>query len=446
MNPALLSPDARLPRYTSYPTAPHFHAGINAAIYRGWLAEIPRDMPLSLYLHVPFCDTLCWFCGCHTKVVNTYSPVSAYMDALVREIETVADVLGDGRLVTHIHFGGGSPTILSPEDIDRLSALLHRHFAIAPDAEIAIEIDPRGLKDETIAALARLGVNRASIGVQDFATDVQKAINRIQTYECTKDAIDRLRAAGIRNLNIDLIYGLPHQTDAGLKETIEKSLTFRPGRFAIFGYAHVPHFKAHQRLIDECALPRAAERVEQFELARQVLSAAGYVPIGIDHFALPQDSLAAAQREGSLARNFQGYTTDDAPAIVAFGASAIGKLPQGYVQNESDPRKYREATLTGELTVMRGVAVTADDKARRAVIERIMCDLRVDLDTIAMHYGFKQSDFASELADLKILADEGYVILDGSIVRVTDRAYARAIGSLFDTYLARGEAVHSVAV
>lgn len=446
MNPALLSPDARLPRYTSYPTAPHFHAGINAAIYRGWLAEIPCDMPLSLYLHVPFCDTLCWFCGCHTKVVNTYSPVSAYMDALVREIETVADVLGDGRLVTHIHFGGGSPTILSPEDIDRLSALLHRHFAIAPDAETAIEIDPRGLKDETIAALARLGVNRASIGVQDFATDVQKAINRIQTYECTKDAIDRLRAAGIRDLNIDLIYGLPHQTDAGLKETIEKSLTFRPGRFAIFGYAHVPHFKAHQRLIDEGTLPRAAERVEQFELARQVLSAAGYVPIGIDHFALPQDSLAAAQREGSLARNFQGYTTDDAPAIVAFGASAIGKLPQGYVQNEPDPRKYREATLTGELTVMRGVAVTADDKARRAIIERIMCDLRVDLDAIAKQYGFRQSDFASELADLKILADEGYVILDGSIVRVTDRAYARAIGSLFDTYLARGEAVHSVAV
>jgi oxygen-independent coproporphyrinogen-3 oxidase len=439
---------ARVPRYTSYPTAPHFHAGVTGEIFRGWLAALPQGMGLSLYLHVPFCDTLCWFCGCHTKIVNHYSPLASYLDLLLKEIETVAAIVGLGHPVTHIHWGGGSPTMLSPGDVKRLAGALKSHFEIAPGAEFAIEIDPRGLEDEMIAALAEAGVNRASIGVQDCDETVQRAINRIQPFEATLSAVERLRAAGIGALNIDLIYGLPHQTRANIARTIDMALTLTPQRFAVFGYAHVPHFKKHMQLIDETALPGAEERLAQFELAHAKLSASGYVAIGLDHFARPEDSLAQAQKEGRLARNFQGYTTDDAPALIGLGASSISALPQGYAQNKAEVPDYRKAILAGELPVARGVSLSDDDRLRRAIIERLMCDLAVDLDAAGAPFGKSAADFAPELAALAPYAEQGIVAIDGArlVVPHASRAAVRLVAAAFDTYLGKSQAIHAAAV
>ncbi len=439
---------ARVPRYTSYPTAPHFHGGVTGEIFRGWLAALPRGMGLSLYLHVPFCDTLCWFCGCHTRIVNHYSPLASYLGVLLKEIETVAAIVGPGHPVTHIHWGGGSPTMLSPDDVKKLAAALSSHFAVARDAEFAIEIDPRGLKDEMIAALAEAGVNRASIGVQDCDETVQRAINRIQPFEVTRSAVERLRGAGIAALNIDLIYGLPHQTQAHVARTIEMALTLAPQRFAVFGYAHVPHFKKHMQLIDEKVLPDAEERLAQFELAHAMLCASGYAAIGLDHFARPGDSLAAAQKTGKLARNFQGYTTDDAPALVGLGASSISALPQGYAQNKPDVPEYRKAILAGELAVARGIALNDDDRLRRAIIERLMCDLAVDLDEIGAPFGKSAADFQAELAALAPYAQQHMVRIDGArlVVAPESRAAVRLVAAAFDSYLAKSSAVHAVAV
>jgi oxygen-independent coproporphyrinogen III oxidase len=439
---------ARVPRYTSYPTAPHFHTGVTSETFRGWLTDLPKGMPLSLYLHVPFCDTLCWFCGCHTKIVNHYSPLASYLGVLMKEIEAVAAIVGPGHPVTHIHWGGGSPTMLSPDDVRKLAGALRSHFEFAPDAEFAIEIDPRGLKDEMIAALAAAGVNRASIGVQDCDDTVQRAINRIQPFEVTRSAVERLRAAGIGALNIDLIYGLPHQTQEKIAHTIEMSLTLAPQRFAVFGYAHVPHFKKHMQLIDEKTLPDAEERLAQFELAHALLSNSGYVAVGLDHFARPGDPLAVAQQAGTLARNFQGYTTDDAPALIGLGASSISALPQGYTQNLPEVPAYRKAIMAGELAVARGIALADDDRLRRAIIEKLMCDLGVDLDAVAKPFGKSAANFRDELKALAPLAAQGFVECEGSHVRVapSSRATVRLVAAAFDRYLNEGKAVHAVAV
>jgi len=434
---------ARVPRYTSYPTAPHFHAGITGETLRSWLAALPPQTPLSLYLHVPFCDTLCWFCGCHTTVVNRYAPVEAYLKNLSAEIADIGPLLR-GHPVTFLHWGGGSPTILTPADVKALKGALAAHLEIAPEADFAVEIDPRGLKDEMVAALAEAGVNRASIGVQDFDDRVQQAINRIQPFEETERVVEALRAAGIDALNIDLIYGLPHQTLANVARTIELSLRLKPQRFAVFGYAHVPHFKKHMLLIPEAALPGAEARLEQFELTHEMLSAAGYVPIGLDHFALPDDSLAVAQRAGKLARNFQGYTSDAAPVLIGLGASAISSLPQGYVQNKPEVPEWRKAVEAGELPVARGIAISEEDKLRRAIIEQLMCYLEVDL----ARFGKAPEDFAAEMAALQPLIAEGFVLRQGSVLRVPARARAavRLVAAAFDTYLAKSKAVHAVAV
>jgi oxygen-independent coproporphyrinogen III oxidase len=437
---------ARVPRYTSYPTAPHFHERVTQEFYGDWLETLPQAMPLSLYLHVPFCDTLCWFCGCHTTVVNRYEPVSEYFDILLREIEAVAAHVGPGHPVTHIHWGGGSPTMLKPQDILRLRAALQSHFEVTSDAEFAVEIDPRGLKHETVKALAEAGVTRASIGVQDCDIAVQKAINRIQPFAETRSAVERLREAGIARLNIDLVYGLPHQSLQRLAGTVEQTLTLRPQRFAVFGYAHVPHFKKHMRLIAESALPGAEARLEQFDMTHDLLCAAGYEAIGLDHFALPDDGLAVAQRDGRLARNFQGYTDDDAPALIGLGASSIGALPQGYVQNAPDVPKYREAILSGQLATARGKELSDDDRLRRAIIERLMCDMDVDLDAVAAPFGKSAADFRAECAALLPLIAAGFVAMSGPKISVSNRAAMRLVAASFDAYLANANAVHAVAV
>jgi oxygen-independent coproporphyrinogen-3 oxidase len=439
---------AKVPRYTSYPTAPHFHAGINQGIYRQWLADIAPETPLSLYLHIPFCDTLCWFCGCHTVVVNNYAPVRDYCDLLLREIELVAGALGARRPVQHIHWGGGSPSMLQPADIARLNQAFRDRFEVAPDAEFAVEIDPRGLTQETVAAFAQAGLTRASIGVQDCDPEVQKAINRMQSREETLAALAMLRDAGVKSINMDLLYGLPHQTLEKWETTLHFALELAPDRLAVFGYAHVPAFKKHQALIPEHLLPDMETRLRQAEMANQILCAHGYVAVGLDHFARPGDSMAQAAMQGTLARNFQGYTTDKAPVLIGLGASAISALPQGYVQNLAAVPLYRPAVIAGRLPIQRGVALSRDDRIRRHVIERLMCDMQVDLDAASQAFGENPAMFEESLATLAPLAKQDIVSLQGGTVSIAPRwrVATRLVCAAFDTYLPGGGARHSASV
>lgn len=437
-----------VPRYTSYPTAPHFHEGVGASTYAGWLAEVPTDQPLSVYAHIPFCDSMCWFCGCHTKITARYAPVRSYVDVLVQEIALVRRALGGPRPLAHLHFGGGSPSLLQPAEIDALGAALTEAFPAAPGAELAVEFDPRDLSDETIAAFAGMGINRASIGVQDANDEVQRAINRIQPMAVTESAVRRLRAAGIGGINIDLVYGLPYQSLDRVMATMDAILALRPDRVALFGYAHVPHMKTHQRLIPEDALPGAAERWDQSEAAAAALIEAGYIRVGLDHFALPSDSMARALQAGDLHRNFQGYTVDVAPALVGLGASAIGSLPDGYVQNAVPIHAYRDAIQAGKLATAKGVALDFDDRLRRTAIERLMCDMKVDLGAVTREAGLAPRYFHTELRALKDLAADGIVRVTGDAVEVTPegRPLVRVAAAVFDRYLKGSTARHSAAV
>ncbi|MEM7221833.1 MAG: oxygen-independent coproporphyrinogen III oxidase [Pseudomonadota bacterium] len=436
-----------VPRYTSYPTAPHFHAGVGAATYRRWLAELP-DAPLSLYCHIPFCDSLCWFCGCHTKIVRRYQPVSDYLEVLSSEIDLVADATGETRKLSHLHFGGGSPTMLRPSDIAALTGKLWDRFERACDLELAVEIDPRDMDREQVQTWAAHGMTRASLGVQDFNPEVQRAINRVQTLATTARVVEWLRAAGVAGINIDLMFGLPHQSVDHVLQTIEQVLELAPDRLALFGYAHVPWMKTHQRLIPSEALPGPGERLEQSEAAARRLIEAGYVPIGLDHFARPTDRLAQAAGEGTLHRNFQGYTNDRARTVIGLGASAIGGLPQGYVQNQVPLRDYAEAVRRGRLAACRGVTVTADDRLRRAVIERLMCSFQVDLAQTARDLGAPVQGFGDELAALSEMSRDGLAVVKGDQVTVTSlgRPFLRSICAIFDRYLQPDQARHSQAV
>ena len=440
--------DGRVPRYTSYPTAPHFHEGVDTETYARWLAALPDEAPLSLYLHVPFCDTLCWFCGCHTTVVNRPEPVSAYLEVLLAEIDLVGAAIGGPRRVVHLHLGGGSPTMLHPAEVERLFAALRARFELDPAGEIAIEVDPRGLSRETVEALGRAGLNRASIGVQALDPKVQAAVNRTQPFEATARAIEWLRAAGVRGVNMDLMYGLPHQTVDGTAETMRRILSLAPDRVALFGYAHVPWMKRHQRLIDEAALPDAESRWRQFEAAAAELDAAGYVRIGLDHFARPDDGLARAWRAGRLRRNFQGYTDDQARALIGLGASAIGELPQGYVQNIVRTPDYAEAVRNGRLATARGVMLGDEDRLRRAVIERLMCDMAVDLEAVCARHGAAPEVFTAELESLAPMRADGVVAVDGWRISVAEaaRPLLRTVCAAFDAYLVAGETRHALAV
>ena len=439
---------ARVPRYTSYPTAPHFDARVTGKTVEGWMRALPRETPLSLYVHIPFCDSLCWFCGCHTRVVNAYNPVAHYLGVLRREIENAVSVLGHGRPVKHIHFGGGSPTMLRPDDWLRLSDDLSEMFRIERDAEFAVEIDPRGLKPELVQALALSGVNRASVGLQDVNPDVQRAVNRWQPINVTRDAVERLRGEGIAALNLDLMYGLPHQTVDGVRRTIDAAVALRPNRIAVFGYAHVPEMKAHQNLIDIKALPGPDERLAQYHAAHAQLLASGFEVIGLDHYALPSDPMAVARRAGALRRNFQGYTTDKARALIGFGASAISEYPEGYAQNAAATPDWRARIASGEMGIARGHTLSPDDRLRRAVIEALMCGLSADIDAIARRYGERPSLFEPEFESLAALAKEGLCWIDGWRITIPEdaRAGVRIVAAAFDAYLNPAQARHAVAV
>ncbi len=449
MRPDLVAKYARpVPRYTSYPTAPHFRPEIDGARYRAWLGALDGAGPLSLYLHIPFCRSLCWFCGCATRVVNHYGPVDLYLDWLLEEIERVAEATGARRRVSHIHLGGGTPTMLSARDLACLVEALRHHFEVAADAEFGVEIDPRLLSDEQAVTLGRLGVSRASLGVQDFTPEVQKAINRIQPYGVTARAVERLRESGVASINLDLVYGLPHQTVASMAATVERALALAPDRLAVFGYAHVPWMKKHQRLIPEAALPDAATRMAQAEAAASVLASRGYVAIGLDHFARPEDPLARAMAAGTLARNFQGYTTDRAGALIGLGASAIGTLPAGYVQNAPDIRAYGEAIAAGRFATQRGIALDDGDRLRRAVIQSLMCRYEAPLAALCRAHGFAPEALDAECAALAPMIADGIAVLESGVLRVSGagRPLVRAVCAAFDSYLAAGEARHSIAV
>jgi oxygen-independent coproporphyrinogen-3 oxidase len=440
--------DLRVPRYTSYPTAPHFGPGVDAARYGEWLGALDPKVPLSLYLHIAFCAEMCWFCGCHTKITKLYKPVADYLEALLDETALVAERMPARMSVGHIHFGGGSPTILTPEDFTRTIENLRGHFDVLADAQIAVELDPRTADEGYVEAMARAGVNRASIGVQDFNPVVQKAINRIQPYEVTARVIEWLRTRGIDGINMDLLYGLPYQTVESVIETIDQAAGLAPRRIALFGYAHVPWMKKHQRLLPEEALPDMAERWRQYDAASARLQAHGYVAVGLDHFARPDDEIVRALEKGALHRNFQGYTTDEAPVLVGFGASAIGSLPQGYVANEVAIDRYKRTVRAGGLAVVRGFEVSDEDRLRRAIIERLMCDLAVDLDAVAALHGAAGRGFEAELAALAPLEADGIVRREGRRLAVTGegRPLVRAVCAVFDAYLKAGEARHSKAV
>jgi len=433
--------DGRVPRYTSYPTAPHFTPAIGRSIYARWLAELPADASFSLYLHVPFCDRLCLYCGCNTSVVRLESSHRAYAAALMQEIDRVAMLIGRRATVSHVHWGGGTPTSLPTDRLIAIMDRLKERFAFARGAEIAIEIDPTSLSPDGRDALGPMGVTRISLGVQDLEPVVQKAIGREQSYEETQACADAARALGVGSLNLDLIYGLPLQTAEGVARTARRTLDLKADRVAVFGYAHVPWMKRHQTLIPEDTLPGPVERFAQLNAIHRVLTQeGGYVAVGLDHYALPSDSMAKAATVGRLKRSFQGYTTDAAPALIGFGASSIGSLPQGYVQNAPTAAAYAREIETEQLATMRGVALTADDRLRRNVIERVMCDLEVDLDAVAGEYGAdpgQLKDAASR--GMARFVDDGLASWDGRRIVVTEqgRPLVRSIAALFDAYLSQ---------
>ena len=434
-----------VPRYTSYPTAPHFKEGFTAEAYAFWLRELPESASLSLYLHIPFCEKLCWFCGCTTSITSKYEPVKRYLETLKKEIALVSSHIVHPLSVHHIHFGGGSPTMLHEDDFSSLMQTLRTCFNIAADVEIAVEIDPRTMTKEKADAYGKCGVNRASIGVQDFDSKVQEAIHRVQPFAVVKQACDWLREAGIQSLNMDLIYGLPYQTGASFSDTLEQTLKLQPERLALFSYAHVPWVKKHQRVIDTETLPDDMTKLAMYQNSSRLFKNAGYISIGIDHFSRVDDELAIALKNHSLKRNFQGYTADDGDVLIGLGLSSIGSLPQGYIQNQITSSHYQKAIEQGQLPVMKGITVTQEDQLRKQVIDNLMCFMDVSPADIAIEHGKHSDYFAVEMDMLKPFCNAGIItIFNGRITLVTEHRMAvRAVAAVFDQYMANSNGKYS---
>ncbi|MEM1200395.1 MAG: oxygen-independent coproporphyrinogen III oxidase [Pseudomonadota bacterium] len=437
-----------VPRYTSYPTAPHFSDAVDGVEYARWLGDLNAAKPVSLYLHVPFCRQLCWYCGCNMKLATRQEPIAQYLDTLLEEIDLLARHLPARMQISHLHWGGGTPTALSPNQLERAMDAVSAHFEITGDAELAIESDPRTLTHEMIARIGQLGFTRASFGVQEFDPKVQAAINRVQPPEMVRASVQGLREAGVGGINFDLIYGLPHQTTETLLNTISLCADMRPDRIALFGYAHVPWMAKKQRLIDEAALPGASERLEQAQAASAALLEAGYTAIGLDHFALPSDPLTRAFTEGTLRRNFQGYTTDKADALLGVGATSIGRTPSGYVQNTTETGAWSRAVKAGSLPIARGVGLTREDRLNGHIIEQLMCFGRVDLAHAADRFGVPPGAFSALSEDLEDLQADGVILFEDNDVCMTDAGapLVRIVASVFDAYLPKNTARHAVAI
>ncbi|HEY9720674.1 MAG TPA: oxygen-independent coproporphyrinogen III oxidase [Oscillatoriaceae cyanobacterium] len=432
------------PRYTSYPTAPEWRNELPLDEALGIIDANQReraDTPLSLYVHIPFCHKLCYYCGCNMLVTKQQDLVSQYLDAVIAEIDRMAKRLDTQRRpVVQIHWGGGTPTYLNSAQIARLFGAIAERFTIAPDAEISLELHPPVTTFEQLATLRRLGFNRVSMGVQDFDHDVQVAVNRIQPYEQTRDLIAECRRLGFLSVNTDLMYGLPFQTVEKFKATLAKVETLRPDRIALFNYAHVPWLKKHMAMIKEETLPKPDEKLDIFEYAIADLTRQGYRYIGMDHFALPENELATAQADGTLRRNFMGYTTCADSDLYAFGASSISDLDRAYLQNQRNIHDYIRLMDEQELPIVRGMALSDDDRLRREVINRLFCVLRVDKAEIAARFGIDfDATFARELAELAPLAEDGLVELSDAAITVMPRGQVllRNIAMPFDAYLAK---------
>lgn len=429
-----------VPRYTSYPPATRFIAAQDAGqTYARRLAAASGDV--SLYFHIPFCMRLCYYCGCHTRVVNDYGPVTDYLALLEKEVAMVRERLSPDCRVSHIHFGGGSPTMLTPDDFSRFMENIRAGFNVMPDAEIGIEADPRNITPPHVAAYAGAGVTRLSLGVQSFDDAVLEAVNRPQPFALTEKAVALCRAEGIGSINFDLMYGLPLQTAEKVLETMKRAVSLSPDRIAYFGYAHVPWMKKHMALLPEGSLPDAAARLRQQEAGGEFLVAAGYIPVGIDHFVRPGDTMRLALQTRRLHRNFQGYTTDGAPTLIGFGASAIGENAAGYCQNASDTKTYFDRISAGEFATLRLLDLAPEDHPRRRVIEALMCYLEADTAAACAESGLPPESLDAELESLQPMAQDGILTLEGRRVIVDPeyRMLVRIVCEAFDQYAQKGE-------
>lgn len=440
------------PRYTSYPTANHFtdNIGMFAPLELIQRDNRPGAGPLSLYIHLPFCQSRCWFCGCTNVITTRHSAADDYLGDLEREMELTAALLDSSRPVTQFHLGGGTPTFFSAAQLRRLGVIVRRFFRFADDAEIGVEIDPRHLEPDQVAALRELGAQRASLGVQDTDPAVQVAIHRVQPPALNERAFTLLRGAGFTSINVDLIYGLPKQTVATFARTIDDVLGLGPDRLSVFSYAHVPALKPAQRIFDQPGvLPELDVKLRMQTLARERLIAAGYVDVGMDHFARPDDELAVALREHALHRNFQGYSTRAGASVYGFGLSAISTTPDGYRQNHKNLADYRDMLGRGELPVERGWRLTAEDRVRQTLIMRVMCERRLDFAALSRELGVDVvTVYAPELASLADLEVDGIVERTSGGIEVTERGqpFVRVVAARFDAYLRAGATVHSRAV
>ena len=438
--------DARVPRYTSYPTAPHFAPDIGPRDFAGWIRTIPEGSEISLYLHVPFCRRLCWFCACRTQGTSSDAPVIAYVETLKAELALLAAHLPRGVSLSRLHWGGGTPTLLSAELMRDLAQAVFAVAPLAEDGEFSVEIDPNEIDDARLDALAAAGMNRASIGVQDFDPIIQKAIGREQSYQLTRDIADRIRARGVASLNADILYGLPFQTGPRISDSVQKLLTLSPDRVALYGYAHVPWMSRRQQMIPSDAMPTPEERLSLFETARKLFLWDGYVEVGIDHFAKPEDGMARALRNGTLRRNFQGYTDDPAPVLIGLGASSISRFPQGFAQNASGTAEHTKAIRAGRFSTHKGHRFQGEDLLRARIIEALMCDFRVSRDELLQDFDVSPARIeslfrsaAAEFGDMVRVAEDGFYI--------PERAHplTRMIARAFDAYDS-AKAKHSSAI
>ncbi|MBN8633095.1 MAG: oxygen-independent coproporphyrinogen III oxidase [Rhodobacterales bacterium] len=438
--------DARVPRYTSYPTAPHFGTDIGAGTFIEWIEALPEHSAISLYIHVPFCRRLCWFCACRTQGTTTDEPVVAYVETLKTELALLRRHLPKGVTLSRLHWGGGTPTLLSPYLMRDLADAIFKVAPMAPDGEFSVEIDPNEIDDARLDALTASGMNRASIGVQDFDPLIQKAIGREQSYALTRDVAERIRARGVDSLNADILYGLPFQTGPRISDSVQKLLTLSPDRVALYGYAHVPWMSRRQQMIPSDEMPTPEERLSLFETARQLFLWDGYVEVGIDHFAKPGDGMAKALKAGTLRRNFQGYTDDSAPALIGLGASSISRFPQGFAQNASATAAHTKAIREGRFSTHKGHRFAGEDLLRARIIEALMCDFRVSraellagFDTSPARIDALFHAAAAEFGDMVRVCEDGFTITDRA------RPLTRMIARAFDAYDS-AKAKHSSAI
>lgn len=444
----LVHASRNLPRYTSYPTALAFQSAPDDALTRGWLDAIQPTDALSIYVHVPFCERLCWYCGCHTSVPNGYDRIADFLGHLRSELDLWSDAMPPHAGAAHVHFGGGSPNSLSCNDFSGLLASISRKFGLRSGAEVAVELDPGHLDRDFARGLGAAGVTRTSLGVQTFDPEVQRLVNRIQPFERVEAAVADIRRGGVKALNFDMMYGLPGQNPENVADSLRTALSLAPDRVALFGYAHVPWMKKHQAMIRPEDLADVAGRWGQAEAAEAVLLDHGYIRIGMDHFAHPDDPLAAQLANGGLRRNFQGYTDDPASVLIGLGPSAISAFPQGYAQNTSRVDQWAAAVGKGRLPVSRQLATTPEDRLRATVIERLMCDLEVDVGAACLDYGCAVTALDNSLIAARALAADGLCIVVGRLIRVSPELsrLVRIVAACFDQKLAPLTKKHSLAI